>query len=877
MNNYELLKLYPHNIDTCKKVKKAFDNGNDIVSIIKATGTGKSYVGLNVTLENNNQKIIWLVPTNAIKEHIEEIINNNLASNIKTKFDNLEIRTYSSLVSLSEEELEDIFCDLLILDEFHHIGAPVWGEKVNTLISSHPNIKVFGMSAYNVRDRGTSYERDMTNPETEEIFSNTVVDKYDLYDAIIDGVLPLPITKTALIEDSSIFETLRDALKVQKLTKKEIQHEIEVTLDAVLKTIHKQNPIKEIIQETIQENGKYIYFCPVSSLEGINDIETIKEQVISYIEEKFPNKKIIAYQSTSDMGVLGNQNRNCFYQDVDLDGNDVSNTIRIMFAKNQYNEGVHAPNIDGVFLGRKTKSDIVALEQIGRALSVRENINIKEKYRLLEIDKLKELAKNKGIIFDDNVTKEYLIELLIAPIIIDLTGNIEFIEELETKLKYRIKERKKQKRIRKERLQFLETHSPFMLEIKKKELLIGLLNLKKQVQRNSWDDYYDLLVIYYNYYGNVELSQNFKTKDGITFAEDGVCLGAWCNTQRVMQNNLSHEKVQKLKAVNFRFENKLELEWQAKYNLALKYYKHYGNSEIPQKFKTKNGYKYDEDGVLLGPWVHTQRIRKKYLSQERIEKLKAINFRFEKKTKNLVWNDYYKLVEAFYKYYGHSDIPKSFETIDGITSSTDKDAIKLGDWCERQRSRKEMLSIERKNKLDKIYFRFENKRDIDWQKMYDLSKIYYEHYGNSEVPSKFKAKNGYVYDEDGFHLGGWHEKQRRAFKNQSLSEDRKTKLDKIEFRFKSRKEASTEKIELCQSYNINFNKYKILDRMSYQELYAKIMFLLDSNLSLETDGKLHPIFTMCNANMIAIYKISKEELIDYYYINRKVRNHNVFK
>ena len=43
----------------------------------------------------------------------------------------------------------------------------------------------------------------------------------------------------------------------------------------------------------------------------------------------------------------------------------------IEFAKNQYNEGVHAPNVDGVILGRETRSDIVFFEQIGRALSVR--------------------------------------------------------------------------------------------------------------------------------------------------------------------------------------------------------------------------------------------------------------------------------------------------------------------------------------------------------------------------------------------------------------------------------------------------------------------------------------------------------------------------
>ena len=77
MNTYELLNLYPHNIRTCEKIREAFNNGEDIVSIIKATGTGKSYIGLNLALEHKDEKIIWLVPTNAIKEHILQIINSN--------------------------------------------------------------------------------------------------------------------------------------------------------------------------------------------------------------------------------------------------------------------------------------------------------------------------------------------------------------------------------------------------------------------------------------------------------------------------------------------------------------------------------------------------------------------------------------------------------------------------------------------------------------------------------------------------------------------------------------------------------------------------------------------------------------------------------
>lgn len=185
MTNYESLGLYPHNIRTSEEVKEAFENGQDTVSIIHATGTGKSYNALALAMNHKNKKIIWVVPTVAIKEHIEKTITDNQNLSWEKDFPNLEIITYPSLVNKTKEELKTIPCDLLIIDELHHIGAPVWGQRINDFVDTHKDLKVFGMTAYTVRDRGTPYERDMINPETDEIFSNTVVSNFDLYDALI--------------------------------------------------------------------------------------------------------------------------------------------------------------------------------------------------------------------------------------------------------------------------------------------------------------------------------------------------------------------------------------------------------------------------------------------------------------------------------------------------------------------------------------------------------------------------------------------------------------------------------------------------------------------------------------------------------------------
>ena len=57
--------------------------------------------------------------------------------------------------------------------------------------------------------------------------------------------------------------------------------------------------------------------------------------------------------------------------------------------------------------------------------------------------------------------------------------------------------------------------------------------------------------------------------------------------------------------------------WMKNYNLAKAYYEHHGNLEMPESFKTLNGYEYDENGIALGEWISNQ--RKAY--KEKVEKL----------------------------------------------------------------------------------------------------------------------------------------------------------------------------------------------------------------------------------------------------------------
>ena len=859
MNNDNILNLYEHNEEISSKVFDAFNKDEKRVAIVQATGTGKSYVALNLLLKYKDKKALYIVPSNAIIEHLKEIISKNNLS-IEKDFPNLEFRTYQSLINLSKEELSKLKVDLLVTDELHHLGAPVWGKRINDIVETHPDMLLFGMTAYTVRDRATSYERDMTNPDTDELFSGKVVSYYDLCDAMIDGVLPKPIYKSAYINLESFAEELEKYLDDPKLSKKDYL-ECKKLIEDTKRQITKAPGIKEMVRKNIKPNGKYIYFCPPLSEENKNDIDTIMNEV----REWFSDYDVEFYKTTSKNQEQGKQNRDAFYNDLDLDGNSTKHKLRIMFAINQYNEGVHAPGVDGVILGRSTSSDIVFFEQIGRALSVKENTKEKyEEYQSLSRNKLLEIAKSQSIEVTSNMTKDEIIEHLLSPVIIDLTNNIEYIEELENNLKDRVKEIQKSSGHNKREIKIRDLNFDIMIE--NRDLFEVLRYVRDRLRPDTWELNYSLAKAYFEKNGNLEIKQNFKTLNGIDYDENGYKLGKWLTNQRqaYKKEKLSKEKIELLEKIGMRFENVLNIiGWTKMYLLAETYFKNYGNLEISKKFKTLNGIDYDGKGYNLIMWIYKQRqaYKRGKLSKEKIELLEKIGMHFDTIDNDEMWTRMYKLAENYFRKHGNLEIPQRFKTMNGIIK--DENGYNLGTWINRQRQeyKKGKLSEDRIELLEKIGMRFENVLNIIfWTKMYLLAETYFKNYGNLEISKKFKTLNGIDYDENGYKLGKWLTNQRQAYKKGKLSPERKELLDQIgmvwEIRIRKGK-----KQKLCNEYLIPYEDVK---NISYNELYAKTMYLLDNNIDIIIDDKLNPVYNMSNTNMQVNYGVSLEELIEKY-------------
>ena len=80
-------------------------------------------------------------------------------------------------------------------------------------------------------------------------------------------------------------------------------------------------------------------------------------------------------------------------------------------------------------------------------------------------------------------------------------------------------------------------------------------------------------------------------------------------------------------------KNNIKENWMYKYSLAKAYFKHNGNLEISQSYKTLNGYEYAEEGIALGAWLNTQRQAYKgvgtcKITEEQIKLLEEIRIKW---------------------------------------------------------------------------------------------------------------------------------------------------------------------------------------------------------------------------------------------------------
>lgn len=194
------IELYPHNQIAYDKLRDMLSQ-SDRACVIQPTGTGK-FVIIAKLVQDNPDKRFLLLGTNDYM-FIDQMDN---LEKIAPGFhqDNLQFKTYSAAMVHARSEHVTLQYDYIILDEFHHCGAPEWSKGVQWFIDGSPDAKLVGFSATPIRfsDDG----RDMA----DEIFAGNIASSMELEEAWLRGILPIPKYVIALYDapkESTVLRT----------------------------------------------------------------------------------------------------------------------------------------------------------------------------------------------------------------------------------------------------------------------------------------------------------------------------------------------------------------------------------------------------------------------------------------------------------------------------------------------------------------------------------------------------------------------------------------------------------------------------------------------------------------------------------------------
>lgn len=346
-NNVGILlpDLKPHNRYTYKEVKTILENNNR-VAVPNATGTGKSFIILQLLFDYRYKKSMVLAPTNEILDRLKIIAPWSIT---KCKF-----YTYSKFFSLySKGKLDNIDVDLVILDEMHRAGALSWGKAVKYVLHENNTAKVVGLSATPIRFLDNN--RDMIN---ELLYGNSTT-PISLSEAIVRKILPMPIYVSAMYDlDKEIDKKLK-LMKKLNISLEDKKRYIE-ELNIYKSKWEKESRVESIIKKHLPDNKKlkFIVFC-----ENNKHLREMKDEVVKWFKSALnENFKVSSFVITST-NTKSKENLAAF------ESENNENEVKLLFAISKLNEGIHISNITGIVMLRNTKSPSVYYQQLGRCLT----------------------------------------------------------------------------------------------------------------------------------------------------------------------------------------------------------------------------------------------------------------------------------------------------------------------------------------------------------------------------------------------------------------------------------------------------------------------------------------------------------------------------
>jgi hypothetical protein len=261
--------------------------------------------------------------------------------------------------------------------------------------------------------------------------------------------------------------------------------------------------------------------------------------------------------------------------------------------------------------------------------------------------------------------------------------------------------------------------------------------------KKNWEEMFAALVDYHKKTGNCNVPVNWP---------ENPQLGRWISQQRRSRDRLTPERIKRLNKLGIVWGQKKAL-WEEMYQALVEYKKKFGDCKVPDDWP---------ENPKLGTWVSNQRTRKEQLTSDRIKKLDGLGFVWD--VRDAFWEKMFKELVEYKKKYGDCKVPDDW--------SENK---KLGTWVGKQRQRKNQLTPERIDRLNRIGFVWEAKK-IFWEEMFEALVEYKKRTGNCNVPRNWPENKP---------LANWVHTQRN--KKDRLTPDRIQRLDEIGFVWEIRK------------------------------------------------------------------------------------------
>ena len=761
------IELYAHNQEAYRAVRKMMAE-KGFAAVVHPTGTGKSFIAFKLCEDEPDKTVCWLSPS----EYIFKTQLENLKATGAAIPQNIKFYTYAKLMNMSEEEMESIRPDILILDEFHRGGAVAWGAALRHFLSLCPGVPMLGLSATAVRY--LDCQRDMS----EELFSGHIASEMTLGEAIVRGILPAPKYVTTVFRYQNQLAELQE--RVERVRGAGVKDANERYLEALRRALEKADGLDKVFARHMADrSGKYILFC--SDYDHIQELRACTDEWFSRINPDIHT--YTAYAADPDTS-----------KEFAAFKADDSGALKLLYCINMLNEGVHVKGISGVVLFRPTVSPIVYKQQIGRALTAGSGgtpliIDVVNNFEgLCSIDSIKEEMQLAVQQFyqegrsDEIVTDRFeiieqvqdcreLFERLerslassweqyfqAASIFAAEHGHLRIPREYQTQSGLHLGEwLVTQRAIRAGKKAGALTDSQVAR-------LDGIGMVWDNRLETSWNRGLVHCEEYAREHGDLEVPLRYVSPDGYR-------LGAFINRMRGWYANgekqavLTPERVEALEALGMRW-SAVNLKWERNYLRAAEYYREHGDLLVPATYKTADGY-------ALGAWIQnlrtSYRAGAKALTREQIERLETIGMFWGNRHAES-WEANYRAAERYYKAHGDLDLTSGYYTEDGLA---------LGKWIVelrlQRKRRTASLTPERIARLDAIGMVWD--KASSWEYRYELSRKYLEENHCTTIPRDYKTA-------DGIWLGTWLYRQQRLLEGypagQKLSERQRQLLRQLD-------------------------------------------------------------------------------------------------